>query len=78
MGHDVWGSIDREIRENRKQDALRRKAQWDKAHPRITAMKTGWGTAVKKEGKALGRQLARECNSTVDTFTRELGKLFSF
>ena len=78
MGQDVWGSVDREIRENRRQDAIKRKAQWAKDHPRTTAITTGWGKALKKEGKALGGTLAKECNSTVDTFASELGKLFSF
>lgn len=75
MAHDDFGDIDREIRENRKQDALRRKAQWAKEHPRTTAMTTGWGKAVKKEGKDLGRQVSHEVGTTVTYFGDELGRL---
>lgn len=75
MGQDVWGSIDREIRENRKQDAIRRKEQWAKDHPRTTALTTGWGKAVKKEGKALGRQVSHEVGTTINYFGDELGRL---
>lgn len=76
MAHNDFGDIDREIRENRKEDALRRKAHWAKEHPRTTAMTTGWGKAVKKEGRDLGRQLAHEGRTTVDFFGNELGRLF--
>lgn len=76
MAQDVFGSIDREIRQSLKQDKLRRQAQWAKDHPRTTAMTTGWGKAVKKEAKDLGRQLAYEGRTTVDTFGSELGRLF--
>lgn len=78
MSQDVFSSIDREIRHSLKQEKLRKQAQWNKEHPRLHAMKTGWGTAVKKEGRALGRQLAHEGRSLVNDFDRELGKLFRF
>lgn len=71
-------SIGREIRENQKEWERQRRAKWVKEHPRLHAATTGWGKAVKKEGKALGATLAHEGRTLVNDIDRELGKLFSF
>lgn len=75
-GRDALADVDHQIRENNKERERQRKGKWAKDHPRTTALTTGWGKAVKKEGRDLGRQLAHEGRTTVDTFGKELGRLF--
>ena len=56
--------VSREIREANKADDLRRKEKWRREHPKLVAFKKGWGTALAKEGRSLGKDLSREIKKT--------------
>lgn len=75
-GREALADVDREIRENMKGWSRQKKERWQREHPRTAALTQGWGKALKKEGKALGRQLAHEGRTTVEFFGDELGRFF--